>query len=380
MARFLELDEHGAPFSHEYRILRPDGSVAWILDRGFPVRGANGDIKAYAGIAQDITERKEADAAIREREAILHGFFESPGAARGVVEMVHGEVIHLSDNAEAAALFGLTQETMRGKLDAELGIPEDVRQRWIHEYERSRTTGLPVQFEYLHVADGVRWLAAVVSHIGVGTTGNQRFAYATVDITREKRAQQALQESEERFQSAFDYAPIGMALVGSKGRFLRVNRAAVRLGRLFREGTASEELPGDHPPLTICPPISPKPMSYGREKRAAIEREKRYFHKLGHTVWALLSESLVLDDRGNPKYYISQIQDITERKRLEDSLIQAQKTQAIGQLAGGIAHDFNNLLTVINGHADLLQNQCPPAAPEAIAWCRSGTPESAPES
>ena len=144
VARFLELDEHGAPFSHEYRILRPDGSVAWILDRGFPVRGANGDIKAYAGIAQDITERKEADAAIREREAILHGFFESPGAARGVVEMVHGEVIHLSDNAEAAALFGLTQETMRGKLDAELGIPEDVRQRWIHpirEEQNNRPAG-----------------------------------------------------------------------------------------------------------------------------------------------------------------------------------------------------------------------------------------------
>ena len=56
----------GLPLDHEYRIIRPDGSLAWIWNRGFPVRGATGEVEFYVGVAQDITERKRMEEAIKE--------------------------------------------------------------------------------------------------------------------------------------------------------------------------------------------------------------------------------------------------------------------------------------------------------------------------
>ena len=85
--------------------------------------------------------------------------------------------------------------------------------------------------------------------------------------------------------------------------------------------------------------------------------EKRYVRKDGTLIWVNLTNALLYHPSGEPKYFISVVQDITERKHLEGQFLQAQKMEAIGRLAGGIAHDFNNLLTVIIGYCDLLRKQ-----------------------
>jgi diguanylate cyclase (GGDEF)-like protein/PAS domain S-box-containing protein len=129
-----------------------------------------------------------------------------------------------------------------------------------------------------------------------------------------------LREAEERFRLAFEHAPIGIALVSPDGNFMRVNAALCALtgyppeeliAKTFQEITHPEDLDLD--------------LEYVNQMLAGDRREysmeKRYFHRDGHIVWILLSVSLVRDGDAAPLYFISQIQDISERKELEERLV-----------------------------------------------------------
>lgn len=129
-----------------------------------------------------------------------------------------------------------------------------------------------------------------------------------------------LREAEERFRSAFDNAPIGMALVNfPDGCFAQVNRSLCELtgyseeellGKSSRAITHPEDLEADE--LSMGQLLSGKVRTY--------QREKRYLHRDGYVVWALFNASLVRDSDGSPLYGIGQIQDISERKRFEAEL------------------------------------------------------------
>jgi PAS domain S-box-containing protein len=180
------------------------------------------------------------------------------------------------------------------------------------------------------------------------------------DITERKGREEELWEATDRFSGAFDYAAIGMALVGTDGSFLQANRALCELtgysrqellAKTFQDITHPDDLETD--------------LGYVRQmlngEIDTYQMEKRYFRADGSLVWILLSVSLVHDSIGNPLYFVSQIQDITprkiaeqEREALEKRLYHAQKMEAVGVLAGGAAHNFNNLLSVIQNYASFV--------------------------
>jgi diguanylate cyclase (GGDEF)-like protein/PAS domain S-box-containing protein len=130
---------------------------------------------------------------------------------------------------------------------------------------------------------------------------------------------QALRESEEHFRSAFDYAAVGMALVGTNGHYLSVNHSLCELvgyseeemlRTTFQSITHPDDLGADLADLYQ--------MLEG--KSVTSTREKRYVHKDGHAVWTTVSASSVCDARGRPAHFIVQAQDITERKQAEEQL------------------------------------------------------------
>ena len=131
-----------------------------------------------------------------------------------------------------------------------------------------------------------------------------------------------LQESEDRFRAAFDFAAIGMALVAPDGRWLRVNQSLCRI-----LGYSSEELLAIDFQRITHPEDLNKDLDFVRQMlartRPYYEMEKRYFHKNGSILWVLLSVSLVWRNR-QPLYFISQIQDITARKHFERQLQETQ--------------------------------------------------------
>lgn len=185
----------------------------------------------------------------------------------------------------------------------------------------------------------------------------------------EKRAAQALQESESRFRSIFEQAAIGMADSSLEARFIRVNQRFCEimgysreelLGRTFRDITHPDELARDE--QLVAQLLRGEPSSF--------RVEKRYLRKNGDVVWANLMVSLLRSPSGNPLHFAAVVEDITGQKRaeeerhhLERQLLQAQKMESVGRLAGGVAHDFNNHLAVINGYCAMLLDEMGPENP-----------------
>ena len=142
---------------------------------------------------------------------------------------------------------------------------------------------------------------------------------ALVDITERHDLELQLHESERRFFSAFQHAAIGMALTHPDGRFLRVNAAVCQMlgyaeDELLRLGIADITHPDD---MAADAELMMQLLAGQREN---YQLEKRNLHKDGHVVHIQLSVSLVRDDDGAPLYFVSQAQDISQRKAFEDAL------------------------------------------------------------
>ncbi len=163
----------------------------------------------------------------------------------------------------------------------------------------------------------------------------------------------ALQASEERFRLTFDMAPIGMALVGLTGHWLRVNRAMCDV-----VGYTPEELIAltfqdlTHPDDLAIDLALVEQLLRGEIPRYSLA--KRYFHKAGQVVHVMLHVSLVRDGAGQPLHFVSQVEDVTERKAIEARLQLGDRMASIGTLAAGVAHEINNPLAYIMSNLDMI--------------------------
>lgn len=186
--------------------------------------------------------------------------------------------------------------------------------------------GEPYNIEHRIVSAGAEKWVREIAELDFDRNGKLKGGFGTVqDITELKRTEEALKESEERFYSAFEYAAIGIALVSPGGRFLRVNHAFCKL-----IGYTKEELLGKTFQDITYPDDLELDLGYVNSMLSgdidAYLMEKRYIHKEGHVVWVSLSVSMVKDDTGKPLYFISQIQDVTEKKQAEKDLSEAKDT------------------------------------------------------
>lgn len=139
------------------------------------------------------------------------------------------------------------------------------------------------------------------------------------DITAVKDQEAALQESEKRFHSTFVSAPIGMAIVSLDGHFTQVNEALANiLGYTIKQLQKKTFYQITHPDDLQSDILQFEQLRDGLIKN--YQMEKRYIHKKGNLIWVLLSVSVVRDAANKALYFISQVQDITERKFLMDKL------------------------------------------------------------
>jgi PAS domain S-box-containing protein len=166
---------------------------------------------------------------------------------------------------------------------------------------------------------------------------------------------------EERYaaiKAAFDFAAIGMAVVSTEGKFLRVNAALCEIvGR-----SEAELLRTDFQSITHPDDVEPDVALVEQVLAGEIpsyEMEKRYLHRDGRPVWVLLGVQLVRDDAGRPLYFVSQIQDISARKKAEEELRLAKEAAEAASLAKGeflaqMSHEIRTPISGVIGMSSLL--------------------------
>ncbi len=180
-----------------------------------------------------------------------------------------------------------------------------------------------------------------------------------LDNTERRVAQTALRLSEQSYRSLIEGAPYGICRATVDGQLLQVNRAMAEM--LGYESETELLL------QSLRTEIFNQPVNYDeflaqlRGRGSCQGFECTWRCQGGMSILMRLGGWSVLDGTGEISYLEIIAENVTERKQLENQLRQAQKMQAIGQLAGGVAHDFNNLLTVVEGHVEMMLSEVPPS-------------------
>ncbi|MBU1648337.1 MAG: PAS domain S-box protein, partial [Proteobacteria bacterium] len=472
----LERKKSGQPFDHEYRIVRPDGMVRWIWDRGFPVQEPAGKVHRYVGIAQDITERKQVEKVLREQESRYRTLLDQATDAIFVSDM-NGRLIDV--NREACEGLGYSREELLTlgicDVDPRFETEEHAKKAW-----EKLTPGRTLTIESSHRRkDGS--LFPVEIHVGkLEIVGQPAILGIARDISERQQAEEELKTHQAFLQNALDALTHPFYVIDANDYTIKMSNQASHFGE-YLEGTKcfqlthnrSEPCGGDEHPCSLleikrtkqpvvvehihvdqagkeqsveihaypifdssgnlsqvieyCLDISERKkgeeerrrlvtaieqgidsvvitdkqgmIQYvnpsfekisGYSKEEVIGRNPRILQSGNHDalfyqeMWTTLASGKawqghlinrkkdgtlfeeeasitpVLNEAGEIINYVAVKRDVTEQRKLEEQLQQAQKMEAMGTLAGGIAHDFNNILSAILGYSEFVKQALPP--------------------
>ncbi len=330
-----EVFRTGEPRMLEKRLPTPDGSNRVFEVHSYPIKDHQGLVIRAVEHAREITARKRAEEELSRYKLIV-------SAVHDPMSYIDSNYTYRTVNDAYTEIFKRNREEIIGHSVAEMFGTEIFEKQMKGHLDRCLTGEEVHYLDWLDFPDGKRRCM----HIGYypffendesvsGVVVNAR------DMTNLELAEEALLESEERFRHAFENASVGMCLVDTEGRLMKVNN---QMCEIF--GYRQEELEGmsvndiTHPDYLDVSPRFIQLASSGEISHA--EFEKRYYHKKGHTIWGQVASSLVRDDSGAPLYFISHVKDITERKSLEDQL------QASKKFSDEIINSITDSLTVVD--------------------------------
>ncbi len=335
-------------FDSELRVVKPDGSIAWIHARGKMFYQA-GDPVRMMGTNQDITERKEAEI---ERALLLLREQELADQSRLILDSTGEGIFGVDRNGLCTFMNQAAADLFRGEAGRFVG--ESMHALTHHTREDGSPypaeecavcsafqtgEGHSFENEVLWRLDGTSFPAEYATHPIMDPDGLVGAVVNFSNVTRRKKIEEDLRASEALFRGAFGAARTGIALIGADGRtYVDVNQALCEMLGYSREELLS---------LAWTDVTHPDDLAANRAlvedmmaKGAAIQYlNKRYIRKDGQTIFVEISDSLVRDECGAPLYFVTHVLDVTQRDKAAQALEESRKLlQAVVDNSPALIH------------------------------------------
>lgn len=353
-----------APYDAEFRLLGADGGTRWVHAKGRRVCDGRGRPLRLVGVAQDVTARKEAEAARERQRAVFEAIVENIPV---MLCLCDPALSTFQLNRECQRVLGWTKkETNASEFLAQV-YPDAAYRESVSDYMHSLAPGwreldcvahsgetIPCEWANIELPDH--------SRIGIG-----------IDLRPRKQAEEALRRSEASLREraaellAFmDALPVATFVArDSHCHDVIGSRMTYELLRLPCGSNVSASAPGGQADWKFRfvrdghdIPAHQLPAERAVATGAPVrDYEFDIVYDDGTTRNLLGNAVPLLDDHGVPWGAVAAFLDITDRKRAESHLRETQKLESVGLLAGGIAHDFNNLLTAIMGNTSIVIKQ-----------------------
>jgi len=356
-------------YQASYRLVRPDGSIVWQEESGRAFFDEQGRITRETGIVADVTARKMAEEALRQRQLELVEAQRVAQVGSWHWDAKNDAVIWSKELYRIAGRDPNHPPPAFGE-HAQLYTRESWERLKRAVAETLQTgTAYELDLQMVRPDGGTRWITDRGEALR-DTAGKIVSLRGTAqDITERKHVEDGLRTSEEKFRSVFQSAEVGMVIVSPEGRFLAANEAFCEcLGyteeELLQKNVQSITLPEDWP-------------SFSQRLREAVQRgtslqrvEERWLHKSGRIVATECSASLIRGPSGEPQYFVEEVLDVTQRKLAEEALsslsrrlIEAHEEERTW-IARELHDDFGQRIALLAVNLEKVKQELPISAVE----------------